>query len=276
MPTRILRDGILSSRAVNAVSEPAEILYRRLMSVVDDFGRAEADPDLLRAKCFPLQLERWPTERVREFLAELGESPLVTVYHRGEKSYIQIENFGQRLQSKERFPAPTPEEVATRAGSNSRSVADYKELRRTTENHGESPLNTKSESESKSYTKSESQQQQHVVNGNGAGNEKPLLLPPELKPQGEYPETLRVLLEHDRSADVLFCQRLADESARQIISDPVASKWTMEKQRKAVSDALLARACREVFRTPRKKPPGTGLLLVTVPRILIGGKLNYA
>jgi len=111
------------------------------------------------------------------------------------------------------------------------------------------------------------------VNGT---NGKPLLLPVELQPQTEYPETLRVLLEHDRSADVLFCQRLADESARQIISDPVASKWTMEKQRKAVSDALLARACREVFRTPRKKPPGTGLLLVTVPRILIGGKLNYA
>ena len=48
-----------------------------------------------------------------------------------------------------------------------------------------------------------------------------------------------------------------------------------KKQRKAVSDPVLAKCCREVYATPRKKPPGTGLLLVTVPRILIGGKLNY-
>ena len=101
------------------------------------------------------------------------------------------------------------------------------------------------------------------------------LLPVELRPQTEYPETLRVIREHDASCDPFFVQRLADESARQIISDPVAQNWTMEKQRKAVSDPVLAKCCREVYATPRKKPPGTGLLLVTVPRILIGGKLNY-
>ena len=100
-------------------------------------------------------------------------------------------------------------------------------------------------------------------------------LPVELRPQTEYPETLRVIREHDASCDPFFVQRLADESARQIISDPVAQNWTMEKQRKAVSDPVLAKCCREVYATPRKKPPGTGLLLVTVPRILIGGKLNY-
>lgn len=102
-----------------------------------------------------------------------------------------------------------------------------------------------------------------------------LLLPVELQTQTEYPETLRVIREHDASCDPFFVQRLADESARQIISDPVAGKWTMEKQRKAVSDPVLAKCCREVYATPRKKPPGTGLLLTTVPRILIGGKLNY-
>lgn len=101
------------------------------------------------------------------------------------------------------------------------------------------------------------------------------LLPVELRPQTEYPETLRVIREHDAAADVRFVQRLADEVAREICSDETASKWAMEKQRKAVSDLVLARCCREVYATPRKKPPGTGLLLSTVPRIVIGGKLNY-
>jgi len=100
-------------------------------------------------------------------------------------------------------------------------------------------------------------------------------LPADLRPQSEYPETLRVIQEHDRSVDVLFVQNLADTTAREIISHPVAATWTMEKQRKAVSDAVLARACAELYATPRKNPPGAGLLLKTVPRIVIGGKLNY-
>ncbi len=37
---------------------------------------------------------------------ENGGSPLVTVYRSGEKIYLQINNFGQRIQSKPRFPEP--------------------------------------------------------------------------------------------------------------------------------------------------------------------------
>ena len=81
MPTRIIREGILDSKAVNALSEQAEIFYRRLMSVVDDYGRFEADTELLRARCFPRQLERWPEARVEDCLTEISRhSPLVSVY----------------------------------------------------------------------------------------------------------------------------------------------------------------------------------------------------
>ena len=147
VPTRILREGILDSRAVNALSEPEEILYRRLMSIVDDHGRCEADPDLIRARCFPLQLERWPSVRVREVLIALRGSPLITVYHRGDKTYIQIENFGQRIQSKPKCAGPY----------DSGSVIEKKGVPFSTVGHGDSPprasrARTKSESESESET----------------------------------------------------------------------------------------------------------------------------
>jgi hypothetical protein len=106
MPTRILRDGIISSRAVAGLSDQAEILYRRLMSVVDDYGRMEADIDLIRAKCFPVQLERWTTARVFKAFAELGSSPLVTIYSGPEKKLFQLNKFGQRVQSKPKYPSP--------------------------------------------------------------------------------------------------------------------------------------------------------------------------
>ena len=38
MPSRVIRDGILESESVNALSWEAELFFRRLMSVVDDFG----------------------------------------------------------------------------------------------------------------------------------------------------------------------------------------------------------------------------------------------
>lgn len=114
MPTRILRDGIIDSRAVNALSESGEILYRRLMSIVDDYGRFEADPELIRARCFPRQLERWTIERITDVLPELtvihGDLRLVTVYQVQNKNYLQINNFGQRVQCKEKYPSPDSRE----------------------------------------------------------------------------------------------------------------------------------------------------------------------
>jgi hypothetical protein len=111
MPTRLIREGIIDSRAVNALSEPAEILYRRLMSVVDDYGRFEADGELIRARCFPRQLDRWKVERVEKYLVECstvihGETPCITVYLSGSRKYLQINNFGQRVQAKSKFPGP--------------------------------------------------------------------------------------------------------------------------------------------------------------------------
>lgn len=100
---------------------------------------------------------------------------------------------------------------------------------------------------------------------------------PTLITQHEYPETLRTIQEHDRAADAMFCVRLADTVARAIISHPVASQWPPGKAEKAVCDATLARACRESYATPgRAKNHGTGLLLTTVPNIIIGGKTTYA
>lgn len=106
MPNRILRDGILDSKAVNSLSEQAELFYRRLMSVVDDYGRCEADADLLRVYCFPRRLESWPEERVSAALIETmsGPYPLVTVYEVLGKKFLQINNFGQRARSSSKFP----------------------------------------------------------------------------------------------------------------------------------------------------------------------------
>jgi hypothetical protein len=57
VPNRILRDGILTSEAVASLDWASEVFYRRLYSIVDDYGRHEAGHQLLRAKCYPLQTD---------------------------------------------------------------------------------------------------------------------------------------------------------------------------------------------------------------------------
>ncbi len=49
MPTRILREGILTSETVNRLSLGAELFYRKFMPVVDDYGRYHAHIHLLHA-----------------------------------------------------------------------------------------------------------------------------------------------------------------------------------------------------------------------------------
>lgn len=105
MPSRIVREGILTSEPVNACSWPAEVLYRRLMSVVDDFGRYYAKPALIRAACYPLLLEKVSDSDIGKWLTECVNAGLVRVYPASDgKRYLEIEKFGQARAKKSRFP----------------------------------------------------------------------------------------------------------------------------------------------------------------------------
>jgi hypothetical protein len=134
MPNRILREGIIESERVNALSCGAEILYRRLMSKVDDYGRFHANPALILAACYPLQLDRVSPSHVSQWLAECGQLPadvsdslpLVTLYEANGKRYLQINGFHQRTRSESRFPPP----IVREARSNDGQVTDICTLAR--------------------------------------------------------------------------------------------------------------------------------------------------
>jgi hypothetical protein len=136
MPTRLLREGINDSLRVNALSEGAELFYRKLMSLVDDFGRYEAEPRLLHAKLYALRPER-KVEDVSGFLAEcsVGDYPLITVYQTGRKQFLQINNFGQRERTS-KYPPPPADNESLR-----QSAADYGNLPRNAADCGNLPQN---------------------------------------------------------------------------------------------------------------------------------------
>lgn len=108
MPTRIVREGINSSPRINALSRGAELLYRRLMSVVDDYGRYYGATHTVIGGCWPTNPSAATASEVEAWLSECaaGEKPLLTMYEVNGCKYLQLNDFGQRTRSKSKFPEP--------------------------------------------------------------------------------------------------------------------------------------------------------------------------
>jgi hypothetical protein len=111
MPNRILRDAILSSERVAKLGWPAEVFYRRLMSIVDDYGRMEANPQLLRSRCYPLQTDAVRVTDITRWLAACHDAGLILNYAVSGKQYLELVNFGQQQRSASKFPQPPPVDI---------------------------------------------------------------------------------------------------------------------------------------------------------------------
>lgn len=120
MPTRIIREGIITSEAINSLSPQSELFYRRLMSVADDYGRYYAHPSLLRAACYPLQLDKISDKDVKQMLSECIAVDLLVIY--GSGKYLSITKFGQQTRSKSKFPEPTDSELLSKCKSNDKQM----------------------------------------------------------------------------------------------------------------------------------------------------------
>lgn len=106
MPSRILREGILTSDRVNALSAGAEVFYRRLMSVVDDYGRFDGRPGLLRVSCFPLRVDTVREADISRWIAECVKAGLIALYAVGGKAYLEMLDFKQQVRAKSKYPPP--------------------------------------------------------------------------------------------------------------------------------------------------------------------------
>lgn len=107
MPNRILREGILTSERVNRLDWPSEVFYRRLLSVVDDYGRYFAHVSLLRAALFALRLDQVSNDDVAHWLEKTRQVGLVDLYEVDGKLYLQVWNFKQQARAKQsKFPSP--------------------------------------------------------------------------------------------------------------------------------------------------------------------------
>ena len=110
MPNRLLKEGIVDSDRINALSAQAEVFFYRLLVVSDDYGCMDARPSILRARCFPLR-ENVTTEHLNKWLDELTKQKLIISYFVEGQPYLQIMRWEQRVRSKGKYPQPTDEQL---------------------------------------------------------------------------------------------------------------------------------------------------------------------
>jgi hypothetical protein len=108
MPARYIREAFLDSDTVARAGEAAEVMFFRLMLVVDDFGRFDGRVAMICRKCWPLGKDSDPQpEEVERRLERLDECGLIQRYEIDGKPYISIPKFKQRTRSpKSKFPEP--------------------------------------------------------------------------------------------------------------------------------------------------------------------------
>jgi hypothetical protein len=150
MANRVIRDGFLDSKKINAISEKEQLFFLRLMLVVDDFGRFDARPEFLRSKCYPVS--NVDSSEIQIFLNTLVEIGLIKLYIVNKKQYLEIVNFDQRLRL-QRSKFPEPPQNADRCPQNADRCRP------------ESESESESESETESETESESESEQDARDG---------------------------------------------------------------------------------------------------------------
>jgi hypothetical protein len=89
MPTRYLKSGVRDSESIDKLSPLAETLFYRLLVTVDDFGRFDARPAMIKANCFPIK-ESVTLNKCKDLVSELQESGLIHVYESDGKQLSLI------------------------------------------------------------------------------------------------------------------------------------------------------------------------------------------
>lgn len=109
MPNRILKESICTSETIDALSTEAEAFFYRLMVQCDDFGRMDARASVIRARCYPLRLDKVTDKLVTRWLAELVAADLIWVYEVDGRPYLQVTTWDKHQQKRakySKFPQP--------------------------------------------------------------------------------------------------------------------------------------------------------------------------
>lgn len=148
MPNRLIKDSIRFSEKVNALSDFQFRLWVSLITYVDDYGRGDARPAVIKGTCFPLR-DRITNKDIDAALNALAGAGCVGLYEVDGKPYLYFPNWQshQNIRNKKsRFPAPenaTCNQLHTIASNCEQMHANVPVIQSESESESESESNPK-------------------------------------------------------------------------------------------------------------------------------------
>jgi len=153
LPNRIIKESFRFSEKINRLTDFQFRLWVSLITYVDDYGRGDARPAIIRGACFPLR-ERLSNADLDAALNALAGTGCVELYQVDGRPYLCFPNWQshQRVRnSRQIFPSPeqgesgSPPRPAATCGDLPRPAATCRDLRPES-----NPIRIQSESESES------------------------------------------------------------------------------------------------------------------------------
>lgn len=112
MPNRILKESISTSETIDQLSYEEEVFFYRLMVACDDYGRIDARPAILRARCFPLRLDTVTDKNITQWLDSISQAGLIQLYIVTGKPYLKMITWDKHQQIRaKRSKHPGPEDA---------------------------------------------------------------------------------------------------------------------------------------------------------------------
>ena len=108
MASRLLSDKICMSESLANISDGAEILFYRLISLADDFGRYYGHPKLIASSCFPFG--GVSESDIKKRLIELKKEGIIAIYKVDGRAYLEIckwSKYQKPRSARSKYPAPT-------------------------------------------------------------------------------------------------------------------------------------------------------------------------
>lgn len=140
MSNRMIKDSMLASDKIASLSDFEFRLWIGLILIVDDMGRGDARPAIIKGRVFPLR-ERVSMRDVEDALHGLAAKGCISLYEVDGKSYFWFPTWGkhQRIRDvRPKYPGPDDESAARPPSPH--SAADCRNAR--PEDEDESKTNT--------------------------------------------------------------------------------------------------------------------------------------
>lgn len=107
MPNRIIKDSLCRSDKVNAMTDFQFRVWVSLITYVDDYGRGDARPEIIKGTCFPLRAI--DPKKIDAALKDLAKIGSIQIYTANGKRYLCFPNWRSHQtirNAKSKFPAP--------------------------------------------------------------------------------------------------------------------------------------------------------------------------